>query len=559
MTDALDSATMERWRAKPWEFIEEALVDPETGKAYRLLDAERAFLSFAFLTGEDGKLLYPEQVYAAPKKSGKTAFAAMHALCTVLLYGARYPEATFCANDLDQSVGRVFEAARKIVECSPWLKRQAKISADKITFTTIGGTIRAIASDFAGAAGGSQNIAVFDELWGFVSERGRRLFDEMIPVPTRAISCRLTVTYAGFMDESVLLEELYKRGMALPEVGPGLRTGDGMLMAWHHEPVAPWQTPEWLSQMRASLRPNQFSRMIRNEWTSTESSFIDMDWFDRCVDPDWRPLTIDPTLPVWVGIDASVKHDSTAIVVVTWDRHIGKAVLVWHKIYQPSPDQPLNFEATIERTVRDLKERFSLKLVAFDPYQMVASAQRLRADFIPMWEYAQSVPGLTETSQNLYELIKSNSIVVYPDADIRLAMSRAIAKEGVRGWHIVKAKQTHKIDVVVALSMAALCAAQYGSHRGNEPWFGSWGGKVRPVSEISALAGRRSLERDALLWSTPSTLTDPDPDPPGISRSFRLPKELRPAPPERSTAVQPPSRFAVDPGPRRSSTRRFWK
>src|SRR6476659_5075835 len=33
-----------------------------------------------------------------------------------------------------------------------------------------------------------------------------------------------------------------KRGLALPdEVAPHLRAGDGMLFAWHTEPVAPWQ------------------------------------------------------------------------------------------------------------------------------------------------------------------------------------------------------------------------------------------------------------------------------------------------------------------------------
>ena len=55
----------------------------------------------------------------------------------------------------------------------------------------------------------------------------------MITSPTRKISCRLTVSYAGFAGESVLLEELYKRGMALPEIGPALHAGDGMLFAWH--------------------------------------------------------------------------------------------------------------------------------------------------------------------------------------------------------------------------------------------------------------------------------------------------------------------------------------
>jgi phage terminase large subunit-like protein len=40
----------------------------------------------------------------------------------------------------------------------------------------------------------------------------------------------------------------------------------------------------------------------------------------------------------------------------------------------------------------------------------------------------------------------------------RLAISRAIALETPRGWRIAKEKQAHKIDVVVALAMAAYAA-----------------------------------------------------------------------------------------------------
>ena len=38
---------------------------------------ERTFLAHAFRTSESGRLLYPEQIFAAPKKSGKTGFAAL--------------------------------------------------------------------------------------------------------------------------------------------------------------------------------------------------------------------------------------------------------------------------------------------------------------------------------------------------------------------------------------------------------------------------------------------------------------------------------------------------
>src|SRR5262245_36032943 len=80
-------------------------------------------------------------------------------------------------------------------------------------FPRLNATIMALASDYASAAGGNQNIAVFDELWAFTSERSRRLWDELVPPPTRQVACRLTTTYAGFEGESLLLEELHKRGL----------------------------------------------------------------------------------------------------------------------------------------------------------------------------------------------------------------------------------------------------------------------------------------------------------------------------------------------------------
>jgi phage terminase large subunit-like protein len=161
-------------------------------------------------------------------------------------------------------------------------------------------------------------------------------------------------------------------------------------------------------------------------------------------------------LPVWVGIDASVKRDSTAIVAVTWDRDARKVRLVFHRIFQPSPDEPLDFEAAIEATVVDLAGRFNVKRVLYDPYQMAATAQRLTREAVKMEEYPQTTANLTAASQNLYELIKGGNLIAYPDAAIRLAISRAVAIETARGWRIAKDKQAHKIDVVIALAMAAL-------------------------------------------------------------------------------------------------------
>jgi phage terminase large subunit-like protein len=97
---------------------------------------------------------------------------------------------------------------------------------------------------------------------------------------------------------------------------------------------------------------------------------------------------------------------------------------------------------------------------------MQASSQRLQRIGLPMCEFPQTIPNLTEASTNLYEAVKGQNIVAYPDEAIRLAMQRCVACETSRGWKISKEKNSHKIDVVIALGMAALgavqCAEQYG-------------------------------------------------------------------------------------------------
>lgn len=77
------------------------------------------------------------------------------------------------------------------------------------------------------------------------------------------------------------------------------------------------------------------------------------------------PCVVDKALPVFVGIDASVKRDSTAIVVCAWDEDAKKVRLVWHRVFRPTPTQHLDFEDTIEATLLDLRQRFAVRQVLF--------------------------------------------------------------------------------------------------------------------------------------------------------------------------------------------------
>ncbi len=501
--DQIDSRMLDRYRSDPASFIEECLVSPYDGQPYQLNPSERLFIKFMFQLDADGRLLYPLLLYSAIKKSRKTEFSALLTLTTVLLLGGRFAEAFIVANDQEQAINRCFTACRRIVETSPLLSREATCLQDKIIFPATQSTISAITSDYSSIAGGHPTISVFSELWAYTSERSRRLFDELIPVPTRKISCRLIETHAGFEGEGHLLQDLYARGMQLPEVGTDLRAGDGMLMFWSHTPICHWQDEKWLVQMRRDLPANQYLRMIENRATSSEGEFVPLSDWDRCVDTNLRFTVSNPLLPIFVGIDIGFKHDSTAIVAVCWDKAAQQIRLVYHRVFQPSPEEPLDFE-TVEQCILELAKRFQLRLCLFDPWQAQASAQRLVKSGIKIEEFPQSPPNLTMASQCLFDLIKGGALRLYPDAGMRLALSRCVAKETSRGWRIAKESSSHKIDVIVALAMACHAAVQNQNTSG----YSIYAGEELPNSNNNDVVAQTAERNRFIAMQLNAALTD---------------------------------------------------
>jgi phage terminase large subunit-like protein len=472
MTDSLNQAALDYYQQHIAEFIETYLVNPETGRHYQLYPAEKQFIDYMFTLDADGRLLYSDLIYSCGKKGGKTEFGSLLLIVVVLLLGGVNGSGFAIANDLEQSQSRVYERCRQIIMASPLLASIAKISNDRILFTATGGTIRSLAQDYASAAGGHPVLAVFDEVWGFQSERARRIWDELVPIPTRRISARLIVSHAGFENESELLFELYSKGLQQPEVAPSLYAGDGQLTFWTHDPISPLQTESWRTDMRRKLRPSQYQRMICNQFVRSEDTFIDMALFDQCVDPLMAHRVADKSLICWAGIDASFKHDSTALALFSWDQVNQRVFICDHRIFIPTSESPINFAHAVEQSILDWHQRFSLQSVWYDPYQMVATAQALQRQGVVMVEFAQSIPNLTRLAENLHSLIKNKNILFYRDDEIRQAISRSVAEEKGRGWKITKEKQSHRIDITIAIGMAALAAvtAQENSYDYSMRW-----------------------------------------------------------------------------------------
>jgi phage terminase large subunit-like protein len=90
----------------------------------------------------------------------------------------------------------------------------------------------------------------------------------------------------------------------------------------------------------------------------------------------------------------------------------------------------------------------------------------------------------------LFELIRGGNLVVYSDDAMRLAISRTVADETPRGWRISKEKQSHKIDVVVALAMACHAAVQGQA----EPYFTNYNAWMDDDGDWQALRTKLYLQ-----------------------------------------------------------------
>lgn len=135
----------------PAAFIDRYLPLNEKGKPWTLSPYQRKVLAVgAALIGVIRILLWGEL-----KKSGKTLLIA----CKGIWWGFTrpYTEIKVVANDLEQSVGRVFKTMTDLLKHNPELMRSVK----RITATTIeltnGTVIQAISSDYRGAAGSTRH------------------------------------------------------------------------------------------------------------------------------------------------------------------------------------------------------------------------------------------------------------------------------------------------------------------------------------------------------------------------------------------------------------------
>lgn len=439
---------------------------------------QRDIMEYLFtIDPETGTYPYRTILLSMIKKSGKTtigaAIGAWYAEC-----GPDNSEIYVIANDVKQAQQRMFEDIKYHA-----IQRREEPGGKEIWGALLseelrlhnGTYIQVLAREYTSAAGSRQGLTLWDELWGYTSERSRRMWEEMTLPPTVQHPMKVVVTYAGYKGESKLLWEMYQRlvlnGEPIEEFkrlvnrkGKPIITHVGRQFAlWDDQPRMVWQTKEYYREEKDSLRPMKFLQLHRNEWVTSEESFIPENFFTRAVVLD-RPLLYDPDSefrkhPISIGVDIGIKHDDAAIVGTYYDPKVGKVKQAFHYIWKTDPEYPLDIEHTVEAKLLEMNGLFNIVAVLYDPYQFHRSATTLKTKGLPMIEYAQSESNMTAASQNLYDLYKTQRIEHYAADDMEEHVTLAAAKNKGRGFRLVKDDESGAPnDAAIALAMSAFDA-----------------------------------------------------------------------------------------------------
>ncbi len=505
----------------PVEWIEDNCWDASTvnvhaqdyskGRKAKLEDFQKRIIrKILTINPLTGRFPYRTIVYSAPKKSGKSTIGSW--ITSYFAANVESPNAIYIlANDREQSAGRVFGFA------IPTLERLGAKSAGKWQYILPNGTlVQALTSDPSKEAGASYGLTVWDELWGYTSDRSRLLWDEMVPISTRNNSIRLVVTYAGFEDTSDLLLELYKKVFkdtgetelqdAASKDGPanavsGLEdicTTDGkgnaipccyevpkMALFYFndHEQRMVWQRGEQGQALRneteALMTETNAYRLIHNRWQMSESPFIDPDFIRQA------ETTKIASGPGTFAIDASERHDCTALVgtrVSPQMRYITFYATAWN----PGGDD-IDLEETV---MSEILRLYRLGIIArripapgekqlisaegltpidvhYDRYQMHQVAMNLRKKHkLLMLKFEQGIERL-KADTFLQQQYKKGNIDIPFGNELSSHLTNAKAQEQTDAAEnprirIVKStgSGSKPIDLAVAQSMSVLRASE---------------------------------------------------------------------------------------------------
>ncbi len=472
------------------------------GELMQLELFQKQLLLDLFELRPDYRRRYRKALIGMPRKNAKSYLGSGLALYLLIADGEPGAEVYSCAGDKEQAK-IVFNSARRMVELEPELSSILKPYRDAIEYKATDSVYRALSAEAFTKEGLNPSGVIFDEVH---VQPNRELWTVMtMGSGTRRQPLVVGITTAGY-DLDTLCGELYLHGK---KVESGEVEDPTFFFRWWEpkDPKCDYRDPKvwteanpalgkflYIEDLEDAVKPptteNEFRRYRLNQWTTTAEAWLPFGAWDACKD---ESLNLDPALPVHVGIDVGLKHDSSGVVAA--QKQSERTVIrgrIWENPFPPDDKRHGDWKldiAEVEEYLRQLFLRFPVPACeidgkvkpgpefCYDPFFFERSAQLLEksgaglegedaAPFSPglaMVEFPQTDSRMCPASQQFYQMIIEKVIAHDGDPGLKRHVGNVIADQKPRGtYRMSKPKGSKKkIDSAIAAAIAA--------HRAQEP------------------------------------------------------------------------------------------
>lgn len=230
------------------------------------------------------------------------------------------------------------------------------------------------------------------------------------------------------------------------------------------ENLASWITPEYLENQKRILPPSEYARMHQCTWTSKESTFLTEEEVRQAIDPILRPkLMGHPSTNYYLAVDLGLSNDRTVAAITHLDKESNMVELDDIRAWQGSKENKVVI-ADIQEYIVSACENFRIRKVILDPWQMVSTAQALKAKGVPVEEFSFTTGNIQKLTQNLYYLFHNNLIRIFPHEELSRELLSVQLKLTLYGYRIDHQSGKHD-DYTIALGMSALYSVNQTNNR----------------------------------------------------------------------------------------------
>ena len=427
------------------------------GKPIRLARWQKELIEEVYADGVNAA------VASFPRGNGKSTLEAALAVEAAFAgNGTGAPQVPIIATTVGQAMRSVYNTAASMVAHEPNLHERSipftGTGTSRIVIPSVEGEMFPMANDEAGLQGLDPSLAIADEIgfqpvsaWGALRQAGGK----------RARSLVLGMGTPGVDHDNALyaIRERLQQGSPITGLvfrewaaDEGCDAGDrdqwrkanpALAAGFLRESALETDYEEWGGGAR-------FRIFRLGQWVDGLESWLGEDGH-RIWGALEHPYALVPGAPTWVGVDAAITRDTTAVVALQV-RDDGRAH-ARAQFWVPKRDEPTDLNDVMDY-VRQLATMYKVGGVAYDPRFLDWSARLLHDEGIPMVEVSQSVDRMTPVIGDLHRLIREGGLSHDRDPMLAQHVVNAVARPNERGFTLSKAKSGGHIDGVIALALA---------------------------------------------------------------------------------------------------------